>query len=216
MSSTGVHRNAIGLDAMIDARFVFLGAILNLVGSVGYAVATVREQIQPNRITWLLWAVAPMIAFAAQLSGGIGITALMTFMVGFGPLLIFGSSFFNSQSYWRLSRLDWLCGFLSCCALIGWMLTREASVAIWMSILADVLAAVPTFLKSYRSPQTESSRAYICGLLSATITLLAVREWSVESVAFPMWIALLTATLLALINMPRSGVTTADRLRPSV
>jgi hypothetical protein len=74
---------------MISENFIYLGAIFNLVGSSNYAWNTIKGRTKPNRVSWFLWALAPLIAFAAMLGQGISITAsLMTFMVGFGPLVV--------------------------------------------------------------------------------------------------------------------------------
>ena len=187
---------------MIDPRFVILAALFNLVGSVSYARLTMKGVTQPNRITWLLWAVAPMIAVAGELSAGVGLTALMTFMVGFGPLIIFCSSFVNRNAYWKLDTFDWFCGGLSVAALIGWRLAGIPQLAIGLSIAADALAAVPTITKAYSHPESESGVAFLGGLISAIITLLTIQHWNFATYAFPVYLACLTSLLLALIYRP--------------
>ena len=57
---------------MLDARFVLLGAALHAVGSIRYLLRTLQGTAIPNRVTWALWAVAPLIAFAAEISRGVG------------------------------------------------------------------------------------------------------------------------------------------------
>ena len=57
---------------MIDPRFAILGALIVLTGNAAYARDTVRGETQPNRVSWMLWALAPMIAFAAQVAQGVG------------------------------------------------------------------------------------------------------------------------------------------------
>ena len=42
-----------------------------------------------------------------------GSQALLTFTVGFGPLVVFAASFVNPKSVWKLGRLDYTCGALS-------------------------------------------------------------------------------------------------------
>ena len=50
---------------MIDERFVYLGVILSIYGSLSYLIDTVKGKVRPNRISWLFWALAPLIAFFA-------------------------------------------------------------------------------------------------------------------------------------------------------
>jgi len=173
---------------MIDPRFVFVAILFNLWGSTAYSISTIQGKTKPNRVTWFLLAVAPMIAFSAELGSGGGLESVMTFMVGFGPLLVFISSFINPKSYWRISRFDLVCGAISVLALIGWLVTGTGMTAIILSILADFLAFVPTFKKAFIYPETENAILYRNGSISATITLLSIQDWKPSTYLFPFYI----------------------------
>src|SRR5215204_1996352 len=101
-----------------------------------------------------MWALAPLLAFAIELDAGVGLRSLMTFMVGFGPLLIFAASFAHRGSAWRLTRFDVICGALSFVGLVAWLVTREGRFALVLAIAADFLAGIPTGRKVWRSPET--------------------------------------------------------------
>ena len=74
---------------MLPENFIFIAAFMNLCSSGVYAYATLRGKTQPNRMTWFMWAVAPLITTAAQIAGGVGISTLFVFAVGLGPLVVF-------------------------------------------------------------------------------------------------------------------------------
>lgn len=95
---------------MLHPNFVILGAIINFLGGLSYFIATLKGKVKPNRVTWFLWALAPLIAFSAEIGEGVGIQSLLTFMVGFNPLLIFFASFVNKKAEWRLGTLDYVMG----------------------------------------------------------------------------------------------------------
>lgn len=190
---------------MLDSRLVIVGAVLNLIGSSSYVIATLKGQTRPNRVSWFIWAFAALLAFAAEISKGVGIQSLMTFMVGFGPLLVFIASFINKKAYWQITRLDWYCGGLALTALALWAITKEANLAIAFAILADGLAAVPTLIKSYRHPQTEHYGIYLMGAISAGLTLLTIKDWTFAHYGFPIYILLICIGLVALITIPRKS-----------
>jgi hypothetical protein len=162
---------------MINQNFVILGAIIATMGSLSYLIDTIKGKVKPNRVSFLMWSLAPLIAFVAELKQGVGLQSLMTFEVGFFPLTIFIASFFNKNAKWKLTRFDLTCGVLSLIGLILWYITASGNVAIVFSILADGLAALPTIVKSFNFPETESSWTYFTGSLSAAITLLTVKVW---------------------------------------
>jgi hypothetical protein len=192
---------------VIDARFAILGALIVVTANAAYARDTVRGNTQPNRVSWGLWGLAPMIAFAAQVAQGVGLNAVLTLAVGLGPLLVVAASFLDPKAYARVTPFDAGCGVLSVVALGAWAATGRGNVAILFSILADFLAAVPTIRKAYRYPHTEHAVAFLGGVAGAAITLLTIKaeDWGFASVAFPAYILLDSGLIAWLILVPRPG-----------
>jgi hypothetical protein len=192
------------MSALLPENAVIAGAVLNLIGSTSYVVATIKGKAKPNRVSWGLWALAPLIAFAAELGQGVGIQSLLTFMVGFGPLMVFIASFVGKKAYWKITKFDWWCGGLSLAALALWAITRDGNVAIFFAILADALAAVPTIAKAYKDPKSESYPVFLFGGISAGITLLTIDNWSFANYGFPAYIFAICALMVGLITFPRT------------
>lgn len=190
-------------DPMLPPNAVFVAVAFNLVGTSTYVIATLRGRTKPNRVTWLLWALAPLVAFGAEVGEGVGLRSITTFMVGFGPLMIFLSSFVNRRAYWQITRFDKVCGAISVAALVLWGLTRVGSVAIALSITADFVAGAPTAAKAYRAPETENPWAFGCAAISAGIALLTVTSWSFANVAFPIYIVVFASGMFVIVRFPR-------------
>jgi len=184
---------------VIDQRFVILGALISLGTVMVYVRDTIRGRTQPNRVTWLLWSLAPMLAFAAELNAHVGLSALMTFSVGFNPLLVLVASFVNPQASWRIGRFDYLCGALSLAGTGAWLLTSDTTVALVAAIAADALAALPTVRKSITSPRTESRVIYLGGIINASIALLVVRRLDGAHIAFPVYILVVNLALTLIL-----------------
>jgi hypothetical protein len=185
---------------VLDVHFVYLGAVIGAVGQAFYVVDTVRGRTQPNRVTWLMWAAAPLLAFAVEINDGVGLQALMTFMVGFGPLVVFVASFVNKRSVWELGPFDYACGGLAAAGIVGWLATRQGLVALTASLVADAVAGIPTFVKSWSRPETESFSAYAGAAVNAVITLLTVRRFTAPVAAFPLYIAIIATLEVVLIS----------------
>ena len=197
---------------MIDERFVVVGAVLVTIGGVSYLIDTLQGRNQPNKVTWLLWGVAPLMAFAAQVSEGVGIAAVATFAVGAMPLAIFAASFVNQRSVWHTTAFDLVCGVLSVLGLLLWAVTSDANLAILFAIFADFAAAVPTIIKAWRHPETESSVFFWLGIVNASIGLLIVDEWSFENYAFIGYILLINTLFATLITFkPARSVSSSRR-----
>lgn len=185
---------------MLPPIFVIVGLIIGSIGSLGYIVDTIRGNVKPNRVSFLLWSLAPLIAFTAEIQKGVGIQSLMTFSVGFFPLMIFLASFANKKSEWKLTKFDLTCGALSFLGLIVWFITKDGNMAILFSIAADGLAALPTIVKAYRYPETETGWMWLSAAINGLLTLLTVVDWTFAHYGFPLYIILVTLIIYLLVQ----------------
>lgn len=185
---------------MLPDQFIILGTLIGAAGSVAYLIDTVRGKVKPNRVSFLLWSIAPLIAFFAQVQQGVGLAALMTFSTGFLPLTVFIASFFNKKSEWKLTRFDLLCGALSLVGLVFWVITKVGNVAIFFSIVADALAAVPTLVKAYHYPDTELAWPWIASVFGVILTLLTLSSITFANSGFILYILVMNLMIFALVQ----------------
>jgi len=174
---------------------VFVAAFATLVATYLYISSMFRGEAKPNRVSWLMWSIAPFIAAAAAISNGVGWAALPVFMSGFSPFLIFTFSFITKKAYWKLVSFDYVCGILSGLALVLWYLTKDPNVAIAFAIASDGLAAIPTLIKSWNHPETEYSWPFIVGVFNALTSFGAATMWTFSEYAFPLYLIAINVTL---------------------
>jgi aminoglycoside phosphotransferase (APT) family kinase protein len=188
---------------MLNPKFTILAVVLSMAGNVGYIIETYRGRIRPNRVTWTLWSLPPLIAFAAQVSRHVGGQAALTFACGLGALGVVGASFRSRGTGWKVTPVDLLCGALSLLCLAAWGLTGSPEIAILLAILTDAFPTLPTAIKAFRDPGSESKSAFLLFALSGLITLLTVKQWNLANYAYPAYILVLGSVILALIVLPR-------------
>lgn len=186
---------------MINVHFVYLGAAIGALGGLAYVRDTLRGTTQPNRITWLLWAFAPLLASAVEFHSGVGLRTLTTFMTGFMPLLVFVASFHNTAAVWKIRRLDYACGAMSLAGTAAWLLTQNGVIAIAAAIAADFLAGIPTMLKSWSHPDSETIWSYVGAVVNAGVLLLTIDHWTVDVAAFPLFIFCIASVQVALVGL---------------
>ena len=185
---------------MINVNWVFLGTAIGALGTGVYLRDTLRGTTKPNRVTWLLWAVAPLLAAAVELDEGVGLRALPTLMIGFMPLLVFAASFHNAAAVWQVRRIDYACGAMSVVGTAVWLVTRNGVLAISAAILADFLAGIPTVMKSWTNPETETVYSYIGAVISMTVVLLTIQHWTFDVAAFPIFIVCMASVEVFLVG----------------
>ena len=182
---------------------VLIGVAVQLAGIISYIKTTVRGITRPNRITWLMWSVAPLVAAAAGVASGVTWAAVPVFMSGFAPLLVFFASFVNRNSYWKLTRFDYVCGFFSFLALALWWITKKPDVAIVFAIASDASAAIPTIAKGRTHPETETLAPFATGIVNAITSFFAIRVWNFASYAFPVYLTAINVYLVLVIGRRR-------------
>jgi hypothetical protein len=174
--------------------------IIAAVGSLLAAFVYIRSMFvggtKPNRVSWLMWAIAPLIATVAAISNGVGWAVLPVFMAGFSPFLIFAASFFAKKAYWKPSSFDYVCGALSAVALIMWWLTKAPNIAIVFAIASDALASVPTLTKAWTNPETESVWPFLIGVFGAASSLAVATLWTFSEYAFPIYLMIVNILVL--------------------
>ena len=170
---------------------VLLSIPLAAYGSGVYLIDTITGKAKPNKVSWIMWSVAQLIAVFAAVSKGVTWAILPVFMAAFGTTCISVASFFSKKGYWKLTFFDYVCGFLSVLALILWAITKEGNIAIIFAIAGDIFASIPTLKKAWTNPETETAMPYAVGLVSALTTLAAIKYWIFPEYAFGAYLFLM-------------------------
>ena len=172
---------------------ILVGVIVHLFGTSFYLKDTLKGKSKPNRVSFLGWAIAPLIGTFIAFSEGVTWAVVPVFMAGFGPLIIFFASFVNPDAYWKLTKFDYICGLFSLVALVIWLSTRQAELAIIFAIASDGFAAFPTVMKSFKFPETETGISYVTSLLSSLTSFSAITAWSFTESAFPIYLVAMSS-----------------------
>jgi uncharacterized membrane protein HdeD (DUF308 family) len=185
---------------------VFVGAVASVLSALVYIRSMRRGDAKPNRVSWLMWSVAPFIATAATLSSGVGWAALPVLMSGVMPFMVFTASLFVKKAYWKLSPFDYFCGVLSALALILWFVTQNSSLAIVFAIGSDAAAAIPTVTKALRYPETESAWPFTVGIFNAATSFTVAQFWSFTELAFPIYLLAINIVLVLSVYHRKTAV----------
>jgi hypothetical protein len=189
---------------VIDSRFVYLAALLSVVGAWSYIRDTLRGVTSPNRVTWSLWGVEGVLAFAVEIQQRVGLASLMTLMLGLVPCIVVFVSFRNPHSVWRIGTFDIFCGSISLAGIVFWAFVNQPTVALVSFVVADQVAALPTIRKSWLAPSTESPRVFFMGFLNCAITLFTLKSLTTAGALFPGAI-LVTDLVIGLLIVSRAG-----------
>lgn len=185
---------------------VLLSIAVSLGGISAYVRDTLRGKTKPNRVSWVMWSVAPLVGTIAALSAGADLWATSRiFLAGFLPLLVLSASFLNPQSYWKLTPFDLLCGLCSLSAFLVWMLIDTPRLAVLLAAAGDGFASLPTLRKAWRYPETETGVSYITSFVSVLLVIPSIPVWNIENSAFQIYLLVTNTLLLFVVYRKRLG-----------
>ena len=184
---------------MFSIYIACITVTIQFIGVFFYIRAMVRGTTKPNRVTWIIWALAPLIGTWLAWKAGAGLSILPVFMAGFNPILVLIASFIIKNGYWHITKLDIVCGILALFSLFLWIMTSNFSISILFAILSDGLAALPTIIKSFKYPETESASAYAGGVIANTLGLTIIKEWTFPIYSFGIYNILVNVILVLAI-----------------
>ncbi len=183
---------------------VIVGSLILVAGSALYIRDTLEGKTKPNRVSYTMWGLTPLIGAGAALDANadpwVTVPVLLS---GILPILILGASFLSPKSYWKLTFFDYVCGALSILALIVWLIVDHPRIALLLTVFGDGFASYPTIRKAWERPDTETGIAYIAALTCIVLTLPAIPEWTLENTVFQIYLLFMNSALVFSIYRKR-------------
>jgi hypothetical protein len=179
---------------------VVCSALISIGGAYAYMRDTLRGSTKPNRVSWSMWALAPLIGVGAAISAGADMwTVVRIFLAGFLPLLVLIASFFSPKSYWKTSAFDLMCGGASVAALICWLVFSNPIMAVLLAAIGDGFASIPTLVKAWKAPEPETASTYVASFVSVILVLPSIPVWDIPNSAFQIYLLSVNLLLMAFV-----------------
>jgi flagellar biosynthesis protein FliP len=168
-------------------------ALLILAGVVPYIRSILKREVRPNLVSWAGWTLLTTIAAAAQISKGASLSVLIVLMstLGTGAVAVLAIKL----GYTKFSRLDIVCFLLAGLAMILWWVTNEPLVAIGLALTADFIVAVPTIVKTYKDPASETAFPWIIFAVGAGIGTATSSSYALHNLLFPLYLFFINALI---------------------
>jgi hypothetical protein len=192
---------------------IWLGAAINLMAGLHYTYSTVRapaescSQPKPNPISWGIWSLSGWLAFFGQVTEGVRHEAVLTLCVAAVPTFIFVAATVSRRrygSYAPISRTDVIYGGCAIAALAAWRATESGSLAVALSILCDVLVAVPVVRQAYHDPASDSPSIWVAGAVNGMATLATLQSFTFINAGFALYfVGLCLVMSFLLVVRPR-------------
>ncbi len=186
---------------------VVISVLIGIGGSTAYIRDTISGKTKPNRVSWSMWALAPLIGTFAALSVHADPWATVRiFLAGFLPLIVLTVSFFSPKSYWKVTAFDLLCGACAAIALVLWLVVDQPLLAILFAAIGDGFASLPTIVKAWNHPETETGVTYIASFIGVLLILPSIPQLDIQNSAFQIYLVIANTLLLFAVYRKKLGL----------
>ena len=172
-----------------------------------YIRSIIQGTLRPHVFSWVIWGSTTFIVFLAQLEdkGGagawpIGVSGVITIFIALLAYL--------KRADVTITRVDWLFFLSALSSLPLWYFTSDPVWAVIILTVVDVLGFGPTIRKTYIHPYSESLVFFSLFAARNLIVIMALENYTVTTVLFPLVTAIACVLLVAMISYRRRVLTT--------
>lgn len=185
----------------MSTLFIIISSILALISPLIYARAILRGEAKPHRTTRLVLLIITSLATLSLFAQGDRVALYLAGVSTVQSVIVFILSIKYGMGGWE--KIDLLCLGIALLGIVLWQTTKDASLALYMSILADLTGMVPALIKTYKHPETEVWSFFLLDVFAATFSLLAVKSWTIQQFSYPLYLILINLAMVLLILRPR-------------
>ena len=110
---------------------------------------------------------------------------------------------------YKWSKLDTVCVVVCVVTVIVWQTTQSPVLGILGGVLADMIAATPQVVKSWKDPKDEPVFPWAMFTFASALNILAVQEWVVQYWLFPVYMTIMSSVLVLPLVLARLKIAKA-------
>lgn len=183
----------------LKAIFGILSVIFTLFGAMFYLMSIYKKEINPHLLSWIGWAFITLIGATAMLDSGSTWSTLFIFANSLSCISVALYSVYKKVGVWSTTVYDYVFFGFGILGIILWQTFDAPLLAIILSVLADLLFAIPTLIKVYKNPKSESATSWIPYCIAGVFGLLALGTFTPTEVLYPFYIFTLNFIVLIII-----------------
>lgn len=161
------------------------------------------EETVPHVFSWMIWAGATLVVFAAQLADGAGVGAWPIGLSGCITAYIAYLAY-RKRHHSSIRPIDWVFFALAFAALPAWWLTADPLWAVVLLTSADLIGFGPTFRRAYQRPYQEDAGFFALGALRNVLVVLALEHYSWTTALFPAAVGIACLGLACVLYVRRA------------
>jgi hypothetical protein len=182
----------------MQSLLLALSTVLIIAAGIIYCASILSGRTKPHRTTRFVVLVVLTLNFvsilAAHGNAGAEVYSGVLFVSAIAFLFL---SFRQGSGMGGTSVFDWVCLVVALAGVAAWQVAGNPILGVWFAVLADLVAYLPAYAKTWRHPHTESPWLYS---LSASASFIGLIDYKISAVSvFQIFTVLCSLGMLACI-----------------
>jgi len=181
------------------AIFSLLSSVVLLAGAIPYFIDIHHGKARPHILSWIGWAFITALGASAMHAEGSRWVIAILVANSFNSLFIAAYATFKKVGIWSTGIYDYIFIGLGALGLVLWQTLDMPILALVSAITADLCFGIPTIIKTYKNPATETRFVWTAAAASGLLSLFAIQTFAFYEVAYPLYLFIFDATVLMLV-----------------
>ena len=183
----------------LKAFFGISSSLFVLIGGIPYLKDIHERRVRPHVLSWTGWAFTTALGGSAMFASGSTWATAILFANTALCVSIAGYSIVRKVGVWSTGPQDAIFFGLGILGLVLWQVLNEPVIALIFAILADLFFGLPTIIKTYKDPSSETPFAWAMASLSGLLSLFALRNFAFSEAAYPTYLFIYDSIVLLLV-----------------
>jgi hypothetical protein len=185
-----------GFKNMYDWHVIvgFTAGAVQIYSIVPYVKDILKGTTRPNIVSWSLWTLLQVIGIVAQISAGASWSLIFIIAMTFNTSLVVVLCL-KGYGYKKYGLVDWICLSFAILAVVLWLATNNPIYALVFAIAADLMASIPTVVKTLKEPKSEIPIAWFLVTLAAFLGIISTTKLDIANLIYPAYFFIITGLI---------------------
>lgn len=188
----------------MQSVFITISVIISLISPIIYVKEIVGGSARPHRTTRLVLLVTTILTTLSLIAQKDTVAVWLAGVATFQSITIFILSIKYGMGGW--AKIDIISLLIALTGIVLWKITSSPQLALFFAVGADIIGMIPTLIKTYKLPKTESWLFFFLDTIGALFNLFAIQTWVLKDYVFPLYIFIINMIMVLLIVIPRKAL----------
>ncbi len=171
-----------------------ISGVLVVISVIPYSIRTFQGKIHPNLTSWSLWTLLGFVLLLTYKSSGAEANVWPAVFGFTNPFLITILVVWRRGNWGKLNRIEIVCLVFGLLSLVLWCIVHEhkelAQYALYLAIVADACAAIPTIVFVWTQPNGDRPFAWAFFAVGYGLVIFAITEQTFANYVLPLYMFL--------------------------